>query len=1077
MSAIAINDSPIKITKFKHHHHVFSTEEEFQSIASGLRNHYKKTMKTEMAPWAKAYTVDIKNMYTELTLDKIENQPSGPSHSKINDYKDLFTQNQDLTHEQSSKGNKLSKIPIPSQPVKKSSQRELTGAKPASNKNSKTENKEKREGDRVFLKGEPGFGKTTLSRKISWDWAMRLFTKFSIVLFLCLKLVRPGDAIENIIIQQTPPLKGMNVTPIKLKKILDTFGHRCLIIFDGLDELPSKSKEHIVKIITGENMLYCNIFLTSRPHTVAEFENNFHTIARLQGFTAVHADSLVDRIVTDKKKRREVRKFTRKHKFLHDSLYTCPILLVFICMLAQNDELDTFRRNVTTGDIYLKLVRYLYRKYCVRKGKPFEQCDFRDVLQKVGKLAFQCLLSGNYLFKRHEVLSVVGEDAFEYDFLIGHEDFRLLRDETADIYISFNHYTLQEFLGAFHFLSVINEGTTIESSLGSLSTTPPFLISELFLHFCLSMLRDAASLLNLKTDKGVYQSIKVFTLKLINVHQLDLGGISDTFPSLTFPNVLRMGDQLIMEFLRDIFSSCHNAQCLMLGNEDLDPYIINSLAPIFGGLSEIQCVGHRYRVGGFTIDIDPEPDTSPQSLNTILFHSYSQAFQPCLGHLKHFNRPISLFVLVNDLEIELQLLPYLDERIQSLHVLNISNSACEIFCSPLTKSCPLLTHLYLRSLRVHKSILALLATTTGESKLPILTHLDFPMCHFIETNSIPRLLRFPFVTLTHLSLRNCVFSEDDSGRFTTDKPFPPGLSSLEIPFGHLSRKLTNWTNCKNLAELRISFELNEKKDKRDEIRMDVLKQIKGIEFSRLKSLVLHNCICSTNHLYMMTKFKRLTQFRKLDISHSMGITGSLSILLCHNFSSLESLILHDCGLNSHDARNLAQANAEGRLSTLKHLDISQNYITVKSHCIFSFNSKWKQLECLTLAQVTSADDAFDVMIKSCEEGFLESLKILTISLNQMRFESRCPYRIWHTLSKLDIHSSYLKYAHVLASVADAVEVGVFPNLRNVCSRAIFPEDEIGSEQRMEMLFKELLQKNIPLDLCRQVIDIIPMRLT
>ena len=74
MSIIASNDSRIKITKFKHHHHVFSTEEEFQSIASCLRNHYKKTMKIEMAPWAKAYTVDMKDMYTDLTLEKIENQ-------------------------------------------------------------------------------------------------------------------------------------------------------------------------------------------------------------------------------------------------------------------------------------------------------------------------------------------------------------------------------------------------------------------------------------------------------------------------------------------------------------------------------------------------------------------------------------------------------------------------------------------------------------------------------------------------------------------------------------------------------------------------------------------------------------------------------------------------------------------------------------------------------------------------------------------------------------------------------------------------------------------------------------------
>ena len=47
-------------------------------MAEKLRLHTAKTTRIEMAPWAKAYTVDVKDVYTDLTLEKIENQPTGP---------------------------------------------------------------------------------------------------------------------------------------------------------------------------------------------------------------------------------------------------------------------------------------------------------------------------------------------------------------------------------------------------------------------------------------------------------------------------------------------------------------------------------------------------------------------------------------------------------------------------------------------------------------------------------------------------------------------------------------------------------------------------------------------------------------------------------------------------------------------------------------------------------------------------------------------------------------------------------------------------------------------------------------
>ena len=54
-------------------------------------------------------------------------------------------------------------------------------------------------------------GKTTVSKKAAYDWAMGIFKTFTIVFFVFLKLVKPGDSIESIIIEQTPALEGLGL--------------------------------------------------------------------------------------------------------------------------------------------------------------------------------------------------------------------------------------------------------------------------------------------------------------------------------------------------------------------------------------------------------------------------------------------------------------------------------------------------------------------------------------------------------------------------------------------------------------------------------------------------------------------------------------------------------------------------------------------------------------------------------------------------------------------------------------------------------------------------------------------------
>ena len=74
-------------------------------------------------------------------------------------------------------------------------------------------------GEKILAKADPGMGKTTFCKKVGFDWALGLFKTFSIIFFVFLKFVKPDATIENIIIEQNPHMKGLNITDSKLENI------------------------------------------------------------------------------------------------------------------------------------------------------------------------------------------------------------------------------------------------------------------------------------------------------------------------------------------------------------------------------------------------------------------------------------------------------------------------------------------------------------------------------------------------------------------------------------------------------------------------------------------------------------------------------------------------------------------------------------------------------------------------------------------------------------------------------------------------------------------------------------------
>ena len=72
---------------------IFITEAEFLTIAEKLKPHVERRMKIEPFPWLRDYYVDMNKLYTELILEKIENELLGEKCLILQGYQDMFNSN------------------------------------------------------------------------------------------------------------------------------------------------------------------------------------------------------------------------------------------------------------------------------------------------------------------------------------------------------------------------------------------------------------------------------------------------------------------------------------------------------------------------------------------------------------------------------------------------------------------------------------------------------------------------------------------------------------------------------------------------------------------------------------------------------------------------------------------------------------------------------------------------------------------------------------------------------------------------------------------------------------------------
>ena len=220
---------------------------------------------------------------------------------------------------------------------------------------------------------------------------------------------------------------------------------------------------------------------------------------------------------------------------------------------------------IDTGEIYSRMIHCLYKKFTIHSNIEYNFKEFVRTISKIGKLAYETLLSGNPLLQRSQVIKDVGADAFNYGLLIGHEDFRLIRDETADIYVTFPHRSIQEFLGAFYYILMLDSGKSVDIDDEKLIVMK----NPLFLHFCLWFLPSGQKYFTFKNTDEIYNILICCFYKRILSFELALSELARTYPAFDIESVFDKKDKLTLNFFQEILAKCMGNKALFV--ESIEP--------------------------------------------------------------------------------------------------------------------------------------------------------------------------------------------------------------------------------------------------------------------------------------------------------------------------------------------------------------------------------------------------------------------------------------------------------------------------------------------------------------------------
>ena len=314
----------------------------------------------------------------------------------------------------------------------------------------------------TLVEGSPGIGKTTFCLKLAYDTTYgKIPTECSFPNFEVVLLLKCRDIDGNIMDTIREQLLPRDIEEKVVEKLLHFLKdihnqERILIILDGLDELPEKSRHHVDELLHRRIFPFCYVLATTRQERGIEARKTFVFDIHLEIKGYTESDSIVyvrrhfETIGQSPKGERLIEEM-EQNTFLH-ALQSNPLNLLLLCVVYEDYE---GKLPSSRTELYQVIVRCLLRRYCGKRNWPAPKDDsvlektFEKEILALGELAWLCLLSDRYGFLETELdefeRKYPGLKARELDLLYMEESLKRLNPQHEYCFL---HKTFQEYVAA-----------------------------------------------------------------------------------------------------------------------------------------------------------------------------------------------------------------------------------------------------------------------------------------------------------------------------------------------------------------------------------------------------------------------------------------------------------------------------------------------------------------------------------------------------------------------------------------------------------------------------------------------------